>query len=100
MTRRHEKVLNREDGSTVRLVAEYCPSFFTKPSINYYAFIQPKGSKEWKLFTPHSSPDKSLNGLSVDEYFKRGRKGLLSIVTPAEILKAGMELHEELRLNF
>ena len=100
MTMRHEKVLNREDGSTVKLVAEYCPSFFTQPSINYYAFLQPKGSKKWNLFTPHSSPDKSLNGLSVDGYVKRGRKGLLSIVTPAEILKAGMELHEKLHLHF
>lgn len=94
---RHEKRLHREDGSTVRLVAEYWPSPISESSTKFYALVKRSNSENWQLFTPHRSADKSLGGLSVDEYTKRGRKGLLSVVSPSEILKASIELNEKLR---
>lgn len=95
---RHEKLLHRGDGSTVKLVAEYMSSPIGRSSIQYYALVKFENSGNWQLFTPHHSVDKSLGGLSVDEYVKRGRKGLLSVVRPAEILKAGIELNRKLRI--
>ncbi len=94
---RHEKVIKRENGTVVRLVANYVPNLNGPYTVDYFALVQAKDSEGWVLFTPHHTNDKSLRGLSVDEYTQRGRKGLLSVVEPHEILKAGMELDEKLR---
>jgi len=94
---RHEKRIERNDGTVVRLVAVYMPNLFGPDAIDNFALVQRKGADDWELYTPDRSSDKSLGGLSVDEYVKYGRKGLLCVVRPHEIIKVNIELNERLR---
>jgi len=94
---RHEKIIERENGAVIRLVVISMQNVFGPDFRDIFALVKYKDPDTWELFTPRNTFDKNLGGLSVDEYMKRGRKGLLSVVRPHEILKAGMELDEKLR---
>lgn len=84
-----ETRIERKDGTIIRLVSDGIFNVFTgKLDCNCYALVKFPGSNEENLFTSANDPDKTLKGLSVDEYIKRGRKGLISMVRPHEILKS------------
>lgn len=93
---RHENLLTREDGTQIRLVAIYCPNPIGTSSIDCFALVKTPQAADWSCVTYGPTGDKSLGGLSVDEYIKFGRKGLLSIVRPNEIFKVSQELQRKL----
>lgn len=93
---RHEKLFTRDDGTLIRLVAEYWPYPTGGGSVVHYALVKTPNDTNWNLFSPHNDIDKSLGGLSVDEYVAHGRKGLMAVVRPHEIIKATQELYVKL----
>lgn len=95
-------ILERDNGVIIELVASFFPDFRNMGSLesqfDFYA-LQKEEGKETKVFTPENNPNKSLNGLSVNEYIKHGRIGLLSVVRPHEIFKVSKKLKEKLINN-
>ena len=59
-------------------------------------FAMKKINWEVKYFYPKNTPNKSLNGLSVEEYKLSKKEGLLEIAKPAQILKAMDFFHKEM----
>lgn len=95
----HTKTINRPDGTVVLLSAEYFPNPYTVSSditVGYFARVQRPGQSDWTLYTDGKPADRSLGGLSVDEYIARGRQGLMAVVRPHEIISAYGELRERL----
>lgn len=99
MTLRHEMTLNRDNGDVVRLIAiKGCDPIghlssdgFCYSSINMFAAVTFDGQETEEYFHPEQGP-KSMNGMSVDEYVKHGRVGLISVVRPHEIIKISLAL--------
>ena len=91
---RHEKVFVREDGSTVTIVN--IASTTDDLGFDVFAFVDRAGATK-EYYYPKLSPHKSLGGLSVDEYIKHGRQGLLSVARPHELIKTNLELREKLK---
>jgi len=92
----HEKVFERKDGSTVRLVAEYfSPIPSGVSSIECFAVVRPANSDKLTVLTVDRI--KSLNGLSVEEYKRSPRRGLFTAVSYAEVIRVMAELEEKLR---
>lgn len=86
---KYTNTLERADGSTVALTAEYFPNpnnVDGKIELDFYAHVTRDGETELVRFAPQ---DKSLHGLSVEEYQSHGRTGLLAVVSSGEILKHG-----------
>jgi IS30 family transposase len=63
--------ITRDNGTEIKLIAECWPCLFGKDAYVYYALVKEKGEDEYKLFQDDT---------------------LLSVVTPAEVLKLGDEL--------
>ena len=87
----------REDGTKIKLVAEDFRSPFTaKPSptdIKYYALVSNSiDPLKETLVVQEISHDKSMGGMTREEYINGGRTGLLAILTPAEIISTGLKL--------
>lgn len=91
----------RDDGSVVILVASYFPDPRTIKSLvsqfGFYALVR-HPEREVQVLTPENG-SKSLNGLSVDEYIKHGRVGLMSAVRPHELFKVSDKLKKQLLTN-
>lgn len=94
---KHTKLLIRDNGTKIKIVAEYFPDFrvIGKYNIDHYVLILYPNKTKWQLIT-HATLDKSLHNLSVEEYKQFGRTGLLSVVTYSEIIKTTLELKEKL----
>ena len=95
--------LNREDKSTVNLVASYFPNPRNTKSVqsqfDYYAVVTNEHGLGRTVYTANDNRAKGLDGLSVDEYVQRGRVGLMSVVRPHEIFKVANELMKKLKVS-
>lgn len=91
---RYEKIISRDCGTQIRLIVQGYRDILTdRVHREFFAAVREPGQHEEKFVHPHRDPSKSLHGMSVDEYIHRGRKGLLAVVRPGEILKAGLEFN-------
>jgi hypothetical protein len=93
MTLRHEMALTRKNGDQVRLVA-ICPGgHFDFSFIDMFAIVKRNGQDEETYFYPKMGP-KDMSGMSIEDYVKDGRVGLLSVVRPHEMIKLSLEIQE------
>lgn len=88
---RHEKMIIRDNGLTIRLVHQFMPNPIGVSDWDVFALVSSPSQPDPRVVTYERSPNKSLNGLSVEEYKQHGRKGLLAILSPAELIKAKQE---------
>jgi len=89
----------RDDGTVIRLVTLFFLNPIGTNSPDQFAFVTRRGEREPRMVYPHYSPDKSLGWLSVEECKESGRKGLLSILSPGEIMGAIVELQQSYGLH-
>jgi hypothetical protein len=85
---RHELVLNRENGTIIRLIVLGSFDFF-KNDVDTEVFIgvkSPDAIREEFFHSKILSPEAKRMPLS--EYIEQGRVGLLKYVKPSEIIKA------------
>ncbi|NCD12781.1 MAG: hypothetical protein EOL93_09550 [Epsilonproteobacteria bacterium] len=68
--------------------------FSNEPQLSVFATKTING--ETQYFYPKNTPDKSLGGLSVEEYKQSKKCGLLEIAKPSQILRAMAFFHKEL----
>lgn len=86
-----EKVIERKNGSIVKIVAELFVSIGGVKSISNWALTKSSESKDWVLHTNDPIPRK-WNG--VDDYRANGRPQMLTAVSIAEVLKINQKLLE------
>jgi hypothetical protein len=79
------QILQRDDGSEVRITARRCYGLGLTPSIDVYVHRRESQSHPWALMSDRPHPD--WRSMSVDEYVKRGRSEMLRTVSHGEILK-------------
>ncbi|HIH2751417.1 TPA: hypothetical protein ACYLN4_007254 [Burkholderia lata] len=80
-----EKIIRRNDGSEVRIVAETCYGRGLTCSIDVYVHQRESPDQPWMLMSNRPHPD--WRKMSVDDYLKRGRSEMLRTVSHGEILK-------------
>lgn len=86
-----EQVLQREDGSEVKIVAYACTGAGLTQSIGVYVHRREGPSRAWELMSDRPHPD--WRKMSVDEYITQGRPEMLRVASMGEILKATNALH-------
>ena len=79
------KIINRPDGSEVRIVAFAAFGAGLTRSIGVYVHRRESPAHDWTLCNDRPHPD--WRTMSVDEYIKRGRSEMLQAVSHSEILK-------------
>ncbi|WP_080416082.1 hypothetical protein [Burkholderia ubonensis] len=79
------QVIQRADGSEVRIVAQKCFGLGLTCSIDVYVHRRESPNHPWVLLSDRPHPD--WRAMSVDEYCKRGRSEMLQAVSHGEILK-------------
>ena len=84
------QVIQREDGSEVRIIAQACFGLGLTRSIDVYVHHRESPDHDWKLCSDRPHPD--WREMSVDDYIKHGRSEMLQMVSPGEILKATSEI--------
>ncbi len=79
------QIIQRDDGSEVRIVAQVCFGLGLSQSIMVHVHVRKSMQHTWELCstTPHSNWQR----MSVDEYIAHGRSKMLQTVSPSEILK-------------
>ena len=80
-----QQILQRKDGSEVRIVAQ---EFFGKGltrSVGVYVHRRQGPNHAWKLASDRPHPN--WRKMSVQEYTGHGRSEMLQVVSPGEILK-------------
>lgn len=80
------QIIQREDGSEVRIVAQACTGLGLTQSTDVYVHRRESPEHDWKLCSNRPHPD--WLKMSVDEYINRGRSEMLQAVSSGEILKA------------
>jgi hypothetical protein len=78
------KILKRQDGSEVRIVAQAFFGAGLHRSIGVDVFHRQSSGHSWELCRDEPHPD--WRTMSVDEYVKRGRSEKLQAASHAEIL--------------
>lgn len=87
---RVEKALQRGDGSEVKIVAQMMYGAGLHCSIDVYVLQRESAAHPWHSTSNRPHPD--WHSMSVDEYARRGRSEILTLVSHAEILKVVQEL--------
>jgi hypothetical protein len=86
---RLERIFNRGDGSSVKLVLIANANVFTgRDEVDVFAVASKDGEDDKYYYPNNGCYNKSLRGLSVEEYIERGRQGLMAAVRPNELIKA------------
>ena len=80
------QIIQREDGSEVRIVAQTMWGIGLTQSIDVYVHRRESPKHDWKLCSERPHPD--WLRMSVDDYIKNGRSEMLRAASPGEILKA------------
>jgi len=93
---RVEKVIQRKDGSEVKIVAQACFGRGLTCSIDVYVLRRDSPNNAWVLTSNRPHPD--WRKMSVAEYITHGRSEMLRAASPAEILQATHALHTNLGL--
>ena len=88
------QVIQREDGSQARIVAENFAALTGGRSIDVYVHRRESPDHEWKLCSDRPHPD--WRKMSVADYIKHGRSEMLQTVSQGEILKATSALGQPL----
>ncbi len=98
---RHEKIIENElNGTKIKIDVEaYMPAFDGKPDYQFEISIREKGPKgSWKQWRPAvDTSGKEYRKLGLSERREYASKVIGSLVTPAEILAAKMELWEKMK---
>lgn len=90
---RHEKILKRQDGSRVRIVAELHIGYTdSKPRWSFYAMTCEPGKRTWRSACDTDSY--SYRNLDMAERLLAVRDAALSVATKDEIESAMLELWE------
>jgi hypothetical protein len=87
-----EHLMQRKDGSEVKVVAQ---AFFGRGlhcSIGVHVLHRANPESNWKLANDRPHPD--WRSMSVDEYVKHGRSEMLRVASIGEILRATSELQK------
>jgi len=87
-----EHLIQRENGSEVKVVAQECFGEGLTRSVDVYVLRRDTPESPWALCSDRPHPD--WRSMSVDEYTKRGRSEMLQTVSHGEILKAVIELNK------
>ncbi len=90
-----EQLLQRQDGSEVKIVAQASYGVGLKRSVGVYVLARESSSHAWRVASDRPHPD--WRTMSVDEYVRRGRSEMLQLVTHGEILKVANRLKPELQ---
>ena len=85
------RILQRVDGSEVRITATAMYGAGLTRSVDVYVHRRESSDRIWKLCSDRPHP--SWREMSVDEYIKHGRSEMLQAVSHGEILKVVAELH-------
>lgn len=80
-----ERLITRENGSEVKVVAQACYGAGLHLSIDVRVLRRDSPAHAWHLTNDRPHPD--WRSMSVDEYIKNGRSEMLRTATPGEILK-------------
>lgn len=80
-----EQVLQRKDGSEVKVVAQACFGRGLACSFSVYVLRRERPCQAWQLASDRPHPD--WRSMSVEDYVARGRSEMLRLVSTAEILK-------------
>lgn len=86
------KVLKRNDGSEVRIVATPFDVIGDEVFVDVYVHYRKSPDEPWKLANDRPHPD--WRTMSVSEYILRGRPEIYQVASIGEILKASMEARE------
>lgn len=83
---KYTQILERGDGSEVKIVAQAYFGAGLHMSVGVDVFRRERGEAQWVLCS--SAPHPDWRQMSVDEYVRRGRSEVLRTVTHGEIFKA------------
>ena len=95
---RHEKIITRDNGDTVKLVTMITANVFVKDGyeVEQFALVKESGSEDWVGYYAQWSP----KSISREEYITNHKpRTLLGVVTIGESLKAGIEAKEQFFSN-
>ena len=95
----NQDVLSLENGdTTVHLIATYCADYRNMNDISgvidVYGLVD--APNEMRKVVTYEYAGKSLNGMSVEQYIKEGRVGLMKYVRPNHIFKLSAQLKTKL----
>jgi hypothetical protein len=91
-----ENLIQRPDGSEVKIVAQACFGLDQKFSADVFVLGRDSANHDWRVLSDRPHPD--WRRMSVDEYIKRGRSEVLQAVTHGQILKTAQALRTSLGL--
>jgi hypothetical protein len=80
------QVIQRDDGSEVRIVAQACFGAGLHRSIDVYVHSRQSVAHDWILCSDRPHPD--WKSMSVEDYVKHGRSPMLQAVSYGELLRA------------
>lgn len=89
-----EQVIQRVDGSEVKIVAYACTGTGLTVSIGVHVHRREAPSHAWKLMGDRPHPD--WRKMPVDDYIKNGRPEMLRVASIGEILRVTNALHANL----
>jgi len=90
-----EKLIQRKDGSEVKIVAQEFFGAGLARSVGVHVLHRNNSKDDWQLC--NDRPHSDWRTMSVDEYVKQGRSEMLQLVSPGEILKVVAELERPKR---
>lgn len=93
---RVENLIQRPDGSEVKIVAQASFGLDQKFSADVFVLGRESTKHDWRVLSDRPHPD--WRAMSVDEYVKRGRSEVLQNVTHGQIFKAAQALRTQLGL--
>ena len=81
-----KQIIQRKDGSEVRIVAQEFFGFGLTRSVGVYVHSRQSSLHAWKLASDQPHPD--WRKMSRKDYIQHGRSEMLQLVSHGEILKA------------
>lgn len=91
-----EQVMQRKDGSEVKVVAQAFFGSGLTCSIGVHVLHRANPESAWNLASDRPHPD--WRNMSVDEYVKRGRSEMLRVASIGEMLRATTALRANLQM--
>lgn len=88
-----EKLIDRPDGSQVKIVTELWLNVFGRDGINQYVLRRPSKDSCWHCCS--STPALNWRDMSVDEYVRCGRPEMFRYVSHGELMLATRDLLAE-----
>lgn len=91
---RHEKIITRDNGDTVKIVTMITANVFVKEGyeVEQFALVKELGSEDWTSYYTQVSP----KSMSREEYITKHKpKTFLGMVSIGESIKAGIEAKEQ-----